>query len=482
MVKINSTVFSLVLSACSATARYVFYYDQYHVGAPNRTITAGIDHVVVAFANSSLFTTSPPGQYQPFEDIPTIRSYFDPGTKVLIAIGGWADTQGFGQGAATDESRKLFAANIALLCDQYGFDGVDIDWEYPGGNGADYRQIPNSAKVSEIDTYPVLLGEIRRAIGPNRLLTIATPGKVRDMIAYTPEKSPAIWMLVDWVNVMTYDLMNRRDNITAHHTDVKASLETVDYYINTLHLDPKKINLGFAMYAKYCKVDPAQPCATGLGCVTELLEDENGNDTGKSGTVTFQAENFAQIPSNITETTDGSCGASTLTKCADGECCSAFGFCGSTPDYCNNCQGPAFGSGCQTPSISSLFQNAIANGITDEDAGGQYYFDRANNLFWTWDTAALIARKFNDIVAARGLGGVMAWSLAQDSYDFSHILALQKGAREMHLNATKSETKNYVSSRIMISSSFGNQIQNTPTPPASNPWWKPNWLKKLWPF
>ncbi|KHJ35432.1 putative extracellular chitinase [Erysiphe necator] len=155
---------------------------------------------------------------------------------------------------------------------------------------------------------------------------------------------------------------------------------------------------------------------------------------------------------------------------------------GSTPDYCNNCQGSAFGSGCQTPSISSLFQTAIANGITDEDAGGQYYFDRANNLFWTWDTATLIARKFNDIVAARGLGGVMAWSLAQDSYDFGHILALQKGAREMHLNATKSETKNYVSSRIMISSSFGNQIQNTPTPPASNPWWKPNWLKKLWPF
>ncbi|KHJ30953.1 putative extracellular chitinase [Erysiphe necator] len=100
---------------------------------------------------------------------------------------------------------------------------------------------------------------------------------------------------------------------------------------------------------------------------------------------------------------------------------------GSTPDYCNNCQGSAFGSGCQTPSISSLFQTAIANGITDEDAGGQYYFDRANNLFWTWDTATLIARKFNDIVAARGLGGVMAWSLAQDSYDFSHILAIRDG-------------------------------------------------------
>ncbi|POS84888.1 hypothetical protein EPUL_003825 [Erysiphe pulchra] len=482
MVKVASIFLSLALSAFSVTARYVFYYDQYHIGAPNNTITAGIDHVIVAFANSSLFTTSPAGLYQPFENITTIRSYFDPGTKVLISIGGWGDTHGFGEGAATDESRKLFAANVALLCDQYGFDGVDIDWEYPGGNGYDYRQIPNSEKVSEIDTYPVLLGEIRRAIGPNRLLTIAIPGKIKDMIAYTPEKSPAIWMLVDWVNVMTYDLMNRRDNITAHHTDVKTSLETVDYYINNLQLDPKKINLGFSMYAKYFKVDPAQPCDTGLGCATELLEDENGQDTGKSGTVTFQAENYAQNLSNITETTDNSCGLGVLKKCADGQCCSPYGFCGNTSEYCSNCQGPEFGSGCQKPSTKTPFQTAMENGITDEVAGGQYYFDRANNLFWTWDTAALISRKFTDVVAARGLGGVMAWSLAQDSYDYSHILALQKGAKELHLNATKNDKSDYVSSRIRMTSNFGSQTKNAPLPPASNPWWKPTWLKKLWPF
>ncbi|POS83804.1 hypothetical protein EPUL_005671 [Erysiphe pulchra] len=432
MVKIASAILSLTLSAFSVTARLVFYYDQYDIGAPNNSITSGIDHVIVAFANSSLFTTSPPGLYQPFESIDTIRSYFNPGTKVLIAIGGWGDTAGFGKAAATDESRKLFAANVALLCDQQGFDGVDIDWEYPGGNAFDYRQIPNSAKVSEIDTYPLLLGEIRRAIGASRLLTIATPGKAVDMIAYTPEKAPLIWIMVDWVNVMTYDLMNRRDSITAHHTDVKTSLETVDYYINNLQLDPKKINLGFSMYAKYFRVDPTKPCATGLGCATELLEDVNGQDTGKSGTMTFQAENYAQPPNNLTESTDGSCGIKALKKCSGSNCCSSSGFCGTSPEYCNNCQGSAFGAGCQTPSIASLFQTAMANGITEEAAGGRFYFDRGNNLFWTWETPALIARKFSEIVEARGLGGVMAWSLGQDSYDFSHILALRDGVTRLN--------------------------------------------------
>lgn len=73
----------------------------------------------------------------------------------------------------------------------------------------------------------------------------------------------------------------------------------------------------------------------------------------------------------------------------------------------------------------------MANGTTDEDAGGQYYYDSVNNVFWTWDTPALIEEKFEKIVKTKGLGGVMAWSAGEDSYDWSHMLALQKGVAAM---------------------------------------------------
>jgi chitinase len=174
---------------------------------PNKTVTAGIDHVITAFANSSLFTTSPARIYTPFENLTKVRSRFDNGTKVLIAIGGWGDTEGFRIGAATEESRALYAANVASMIKEHGFDGVDMDWEYPGGNGYDYRQVPNSNITSEIDTYPLLLAAIRTAIGTNKLLTAAVPAKVGDMIAYTPEQSPKIWESLDFVNIMTYDIM-----------------------------------------------------------------------------------------------------------------------------------------------------------------------------------------------------------------------------------------------------------------------------------
>lgn len=54
---------------------------------------------------------------------------------------------------------------------------VDIDWEYPGGNGADYKQVSNSAKSYQIDAFPKLLAATRAAIGPKKLLSIAVPGK-----------------------------------------------------------------------------------------------------------------------------------------------------------------------------------------------------------------------------------------------------------------------------------------------------------------
>jgi chitinase len=385
----------------------------------------------MAFANSSLFTTEPAGNYTPFESVDTMRSRFDNGTKILIALGGWGDTAGFSAGAADDTSRALYAKNLAAMLDSHGFDGVDIDWEYPGGNGADYKQIPNSDKVSEIETYPLLLAAIRSAIG-DKLLSIAVPAKEGDMIAFTAEQAPSIWASVDFVNIMTYDIMNRRDNITTHHSSVNGSLTAINHYLDNLCLPAAKANLGFAFYAKYFTVNTTYPCTNGLGCTTVLLEAEDGSDTGKSAAMTFEASNYASAPSNLTETTDGSCGASVFYYCKTGDCCSAYGYCGSTSDYCGtNCLSE-YGS-CTSTSISDQFKAAMANGITDEDAGGEYYWDSTNALFWTWDTPELIARKFTEIVEAKGLGGVMAWSAGEDSYDWGHILAIQKGVKSLGL-------------------------------------------------
>ncbi len=87
-------------------------------------MTAGITHVITAFAQSSLFTTDPPGEYVPFMPLADIRAMFDPDVKICMAIGGWGDTDGFGVGAANETSRKLFAKNVAKTVKRLGYDCV----------------------------------------------------------------------------------------------------------------------------------------------------------------------------------------------------------------------------------------------------------------------------------------------------------------------------------------------------------------------
>lgn len=52
-----------------------------------------------------------------------MRKQFAPGTKVMIAIGGWGDTKGFSEAARTVEGRKNWAANVAAMVKEMGADG-----------------------------------------------------------------------------------------------------------------------------------------------------------------------------------------------------------------------------------------------------------------------------------------------------------------------------------------------------------------------
>lgn len=85
---------------------------------------------------------------------------------------------------------------------------------------------------------------------------------------------------------------------------------------------------------------------------------------------------------------------------------------------------------CKGLSIIDSWRRADKNGQLDEKAGGQYYFDDEENLFWTWDTPDMIKRKFKDVVDEEKIGGVMAWSLGEDTLDFAHVKAMQDGVKE----------------------------------------------------
>lgn len=229
---------------------------------------------------------------------------------------------------------------------------------------------------------------------------------------------------------MTYDLMNRRSNTTQHHTSVADSITSIENYLS-LGAPRSKINLGFAYYAKYFTV--ASPCSTALNCAIAPAEDAlTGKDLLTSGAWTFEKAHIHPVDAtSFPFSTDGTCGPDNGFRCATG-CCSQYGSCGTSVEHCKGACWHAFGSGCVDVDVASSWQEAMRYGEVDEEAGGQYYLDEGRRIFWTWDTEELITRKFEEIVRKYRLGGVMAWSLGEDSADWKHVrrMALEMGKCE----------------------------------------------------
>jgi len=61
----------------------------------------------------------------------------NPRLKVLLAVGGWrAGSAPFVAIVDSASTRRTFANNAAKFVRQHGFDGLDVDWEFPGSRGS----------------------------------------------------------------------------------------------------------------------------------------------------------------------------------------------------------------------------------------------------------------------------------------------------------------------------------------------------------
>ena len=189
------------------------------------------------------------------------------------------------------------------------------------------------------------------------------------MLAFTTTTIPAISASLDFFNVMTYDLMNRRDNITKHHTGIELSLTAINTY-EERGVPAEKMNIGFAFYIKWFKTDPQGGCDVNpVGCRTALMEDPvTGADLGQAG---------------------------------------AFSWHDPVPIE-----------------VSASFKRAMAHGKYDSDGGGHHYWDPEENIWWSWDTPDAIAQKFPAVMEIKKLGGAFAWGLGEDADDFTHLKAL----------------------------------------------------------
>jgi chitinase len=112
--------------------------------------------------------------------------------KVLVVLGGWGQSAGFSPMAADTVARHTFVANMTNFCVSTGYDGMDIDWEYP-------------ANATDRTNFQLLVHELRQSFDtlvPRRLISIAAPSTSWSGQWFD------VWTMkddLDWIGMMTYD-------------------------------------------------------------------------------------------------------------------------------------------------------------------------------------------------------------------------------------------------------------------------------------
>jgi chitinase len=175
-----------------------------------------------------------------FLDLRTLKERH-PHLKTLISMGGWTGSGRFSDACATEQGRREFAAScIELFLTRWPgvFDGIDIDWEYPVCRG-----VPeNSVRPEDKRNCTLLFAELRRQLdklgastGKRYLLTAAIPGGKR--LPTTCFELKEIAEILDWINVMTYDLNGSSESgITNFNAAFRASSsDPSDEHTRTSH-------------------------------------------------------------------------------------------------------------------------------------------------------------------------------------------------------------------------------------------------------
>ncbi|KJF81078.1 chitinase [Photobacterium angustum] len=191
-----------------------------------------------------------------------------PELKILPSFGGWTMSEPFHAMAKDKASIEHFSKSAVELIAQYDFfDGIDLDWEYPGGGGLTTSpwnpdtKLSDEQKASEKEAYTHLVKTLRSELDNLEKKT----GREYELSTAVGVGSKA--ESIDWAAVaphltnmfaMTYDYLGGWGTQTGHLTNLHATDNGwwgmgTDVFVNkmiSLGIPADKLVVGAAFYGR----------------------------------------------------------------------------------------------------------------------------------------------------------------------------------------------------------------------------------------
>ncbi|XP_050394215.1 chitotriosidase-1 [Patella vulgata] len=227
-----------------------------------------------------------PSMYKRFTDL----KKRNPLLKAILSVGGWSMGSAlFHKAVETDSSRRTGAQNIVRFLRSHNFDGIDIDWEFPGDRGS---------PAADRHKYTLYLKAIRNAFdkeskssGKPTLLLSAALNPMPSMFDNSYEV-PEIARYFDFINLMFYDMHGTWEHVVGHHAPLypskKGDTINVDYLVNEWikkGVEKSKIIIGVPFYGRTYTLADASKSNIGDKITGPGVK---GPLTGDAGTLSYQ--------------------------------------------------------------------------------------------------------------------------------------------------------------------------------------------------
>ncbi|XP_042144784.1 chitinase-3-like protein 1 [Ixodes scapularis] len=249
------------------------------------------------------------GMYKKFNDLK--RRNRD--LKTIIAIGGWNEgSEKYSNMSKTAEGRKRFVDSVLEFLDRHGFDGLDLNWEYPSRRGG-YPE--------DRENHALLLKELRAALDQKNRMLIASVSMGIETVNVS-YNVPEVMKSVHLLNVMGYDFFGAWENYTGHNSPLRArkggneleqtfNVETgLQFWIDK-GANVSKMVLGLPLYGRTFTLD--DPKNSGyLALATQ--PGQAGNHTKFAGYLGYNEICVLRRPGGWKETRDPDVGAPVIVK------------------------------------------------------------------------------------------------------------------------------------------------------------------------
>ena len=230
---------------------YYSAWSKYNGLPPSRIQASKLTHLNYAFADlgtdGRIRLPNPELDKENFAGLRELKRK-NPHLKTLISLGGWDYSANFSKVASSAAGRAAFAESCADFILEHGFDGVDIDWEFPA--------------FSDRQNFTLLLQSVREKLNQ---LSAAHGRPYYLTIAYSPSQSilnrieaKTVAGLVDFIFLMGYDLHGPWDSFADFNAPLYSTGETSPHYTISLQdalrsyqnagVDMSKLVLGMPFY------------------------------------------------------------------------------------------------------------------------------------------------------------------------------------------------------------------------------------------